>query len=127
MRAHDHIDHCRTTQPHAGRWLKNGRGLPGVVVMALGVLAVVSGNAGAAYHDSTFAMAMGVAAVVAFAGGAAWILLEGRRIGRVEVQWRFSHPDGFTVGCLDRERCRYFANVSHPAGHSSFCEALPAF
>jgi hypothetical protein len=123
MRTYDHTDHCRTTQPRAGQWLKNGRGLPGVFAMALGVLAVVSCNAGAAYRSPVVAVAMGIAAVTALSVGAAWVLLEGRRIGRVEVSWLAQHPDGPTSGCLDVARCRYFARSPHPEGHSLFCAA----
>jgi hypothetical protein len=92
LRKHDHTDHCRTTQPHAGQWLKNGRGLPGVLVLAFGVLAVVLSDAGSAYGSSAWAIGMGVAAFVAFTVGASWVLMEGRRVGRVDVQWLVEHP-----------------------------------
>jgi hypothetical protein len=124
---HDHTDHCRTTQPHAGQWFKNGRGLPGVFGIALGVLAVVSSDAGAAYRSPAWTIAMGIAAVAPLSAGAGWVLLEGRRIGRVDVQWMVAHPDGLALDCSDPSSCRYFANFSHPAGHSPFCGAAPTF
>lgn len=126
MRKHDHTDHSRTTQPRAGQWMKNGRGLPGVLVMLLGVLPVVLFVVGAAYDSPVWAGAMGVAAVSAFAAGAAWVFLEGRRIGRFEVQWRVEHPNGPTPGCTDPKRCQYFAKLGHPMGHSPFCSAPQA-
>lgn len=121
LRTHDHTDHCRTTQPRAGEWLKNGRGVPGIAIMAVGVLAVVSGDAGAAYRSPAWSLAMGVAALGALSVGAGWVFAEGRRVRRVEIRWLVAHPDGPTPGCLDEERCRYFAKLAHPEGHSSFC------
>jgi len=123
----DHTDHCRTTQPHAGQWFKNGRGLPGVFMLALGVLAVVSSDAGAAYRSSAWSIAMGIVAIAALSAGAGWVVLEGRRVGRVEMQWLVEHPDGPTLGCPDPSCCRYFAKFVHPAGHSAFCFAAPTF
>jgi hypothetical protein len=120
----DHTDHSRTTQPHAGQWLKNGRGLPGILLMALAILAVVSSNAGAAYRSPTWEIiAMAIVAVAAMSAGAGWVLVEGRRIGRVEVKWLSAHPDGPVPGCTDPACCQYFAKLRHPAGHSSFCAA----
>jgi hypothetical protein len=124
---HDHTDHCRTTQPHAGQWFKNGRGLPGVFMLALSVVAVVSSDAGAAYRSPAWAIAMGIAAIAALSAGAGWVLLEGRRVGRVEVQWLVEHPDGPTLGCPDPSSCRYFAKFIHPEGHSPFCIGAPTF
>jgi hypothetical protein len=123
LRKQDHTDHCRTTQPHAGQWFKNGRGLPGVFVMALGVVAVMSSDAGAAFRSPAWAVWMGIAAIAALSVGAGWLLVEGRRIGRVEAQWLVAHPDGPTLGCPDPACCRYFAKFNHPKGHSSFCTA----
>jgi hypothetical protein len=96
-------------------------------MLALGVLAVVSSDAGAAYRSPAWALAMGIAAIAALSAGAGWVLLEGRRVGRVDVQWLVEHPDGLTLGCSDPSCCRYFANFSHPAGHSPFCVAAPTF
>jgi hypothetical protein len=114
---HDHTDHCRTTQPQAGQGLKYGRGLPGILVMALGGLAVVSSDA---YRSPVWAIVMGIAAIAAFSAGASWVLIEGRRVGRVDVQWLVEHPDGPAAICTDAASCRYFAKIAHPAGHSSF-------
>jgi hypothetical protein len=91
--------------------------------MALGVLAVMSGDAGAAFRSPVWALAMGITAIAALSAGAAWVLIEGRRVGRVESRWLVDHPDGPTLGCPDPACCRYFAKFSHPMGHSSFCTA----
>jgi hypothetical protein len=125
LRTHDHTDHCRTTQPRAGEWLKNGRGIPGIGVIAIGVLAVISGDAGAAYRSPAWTIAMGIAAVAALAAGSGWVLFEGRRVGRAEMRWLTAHPDGLAPGCDDRGSCRYFTKIVHPEGHSSFCAAAP--
>ncbi len=68
-------------------------------MLALGVLAVVSSDASAAYRSPAWAIAMGIAAIAALSAGAGWVLLEGQRVGRVEVQWLVEHPDGPTPGC----------------------------
>ncbi len=94
-------------------------------MLAVGVLAVVSCDAGAAYRSPAWAIAMGIAAIGALSAGAGWVLLEGQRVGRVDVQWLFDHPDGPTLGCPDPSCCRYFAKFIHPVGHSPFCVAAP--
>jgi hypothetical protein len=45
----DPTDYSRTTQPHAGEFMKDTRGLPGYLLMGVAVLAVVACVASAGY------------------------------------------------------------------------------
>lgn len=38
---HDPVDHARTTRPRAGEAMKDGKNLPGLITMGLGVAALV--------------------------------------------------------------------------------------
>lgn len=84
-------DHSRTTQPRAGEWFKDPRDVPGPVLIAIGVLAVVfclaaAANGYAAYGYTGWAISMGLVAILVGTAGAAWLLVEDRRLRRVEAE-----------------------------------------
>lgn len=88
----DPIDHARTTRHHAGETMKNGANAPGLVLGAVGVVALVV---------SLFYFARGttdvgvIAAVVAAAlviGGGGWVLIAHRRVLQQERRWLAERP-----------------------------------
>ena len=78
-------DHARTTHQRAGEWFKNSRDGLGLILLAVAVVAMVICLAAAAHGNTGRAVLLGSVAVVAGAAGIAWLLIEGRRVGRVEV------------------------------------------
>lgn len=78
-------DHARTTHQRAGKWFKNSRDALGLILLAVGVVAMVICLA-AAHGRTGWAILLGSVAAVAGASGMAWLLVEGRRVGKVEAQ-----------------------------------------
>ena len=79
-------DHARTTHQRAGEWFKNSRDAVGLILLAVGVVAMVICLAAAAHGSTGWAILLGSVAAVAGASGMAWLLVEGRRVGKVEAQ-----------------------------------------
>ncbi|HEX5255803.1 MAG TPA: hypothetical protein VFW69_18375 [Mycobacterium sp.] len=76
----------------------------GLILLALSVLAVVGCLAAAAYGHTGWAIAMGGSAVAGGTAGMAWLLVESRRVRRLEAT-RLSgghegRPDDTTSGPL---------------------------
>lgn len=89
----DPVDHARTTQPHAGESFVDTLWLPGLLLIALGVVGIAGVVAALAYHHHEVLMTLiSVAAGLLIAGGLA-ITVEHRRVQRVERQWLAEHPD----------------------------------
>ncbi|MGB3287235.1 protein UsfY [Mycolicibacter algericus] len=90
---HDPVDHVRTTRPHAGRAVIDVMGWPGYSLLVVGMVAGIGClTAFATGHDR---QGVAVAALGVFAAGlgALWLLMEHRRIGRVNQQWQLAHPE----------------------------------
>ena len=79
-------DHARTTHQRAGEWFKNSRDALGLILLAVGVVAMVICLAAAAHGNTGSAVLPGSVAIVAGSAGTAWLLIEGRRVGRVEAK-----------------------------------------
>ena len=89
----DPVDHARTTQPHAGESFIDTLWLPGLLLIALGVVGIAGTVAALAYnHHELFLMLVAVAAGLLIAGGLT-IMVEHHRVRRVERQWLSEHPD----------------------------------
>ncbi|WP_292988651.1 LapA family protein [Mycobacterium sp.] len=87
MTAHQNpTDHARTTHQRAGEWFKNSRDMLGIFLLAVGVVAMVVCLAAAAYGSTGWSYLMGGIAGTAGAAGTAWLLVEGRRVRRVEAK-----------------------------------------
>jgi protein-S-isoprenylcysteine O-methyltransferase Ste14 len=89
----DPIDHARTTRQHAGETMKNGYNVPGLVLMAVGVVALVISMAAFATGHSTEGSVAATVAAVLLLGGGLWLMLTHRRVRRRELQWAAHHPD----------------------------------
>ncbi|WP_428342985.1 protein UsfY [Mycobacterium sp.] len=79
-------DHARTTHQRAGEWFKNSRDAVGLFLLAIAVVAMVACLAAAAYGSTGWSFLMG--GIAGFAGitATAWLLIEGRRVRRVEAK-----------------------------------------
>lgn len=88
----DPIDHARTTRHHAGETMKNGANAPGLVLGAIGVIALVVSLFYFARGDS----GVGIIAAVVAAGlvliGGGWVLVAHRRVLAQERKWLAERP-----------------------------------
>ncbi|MGW5441161.1 hypothetical protein [Nocardia asteroides] len=73
-------DHARTTRSHAGESLEDGYNFPGIILCALGVIALGLCLTATGYGFAGWATIAGVAAVLLAGAGVVWLLLEHRRV-----------------------------------------------
>jgi uncharacterized membrane protein YqjE len=91
---HDPTDHSRTTQPHAGIAMKDNFFWPGLILLAVSAFAMICTAAAAAYRRYEWLTTTVLIAVLGALAGALWIVVEQRRVTRIEEQWHAAHPDG---------------------------------
>lgn len=84
---HDPTDHHRTTQPHAGITMKDNFYWPGLILLAVSAAAMMSTVAVAAYEHYEWIYTTVLIAVLAAVAGALWIVVENRRVRRLEKLW----------------------------------------
>ncbi len=90
---HDPIDHARTTQPHAGESFIDTLWLPGLFLLALGIVAIAGTVAATAYSQEGWApLILGLIAGALVTAGALLITLEHQRVKKVERRWMAEHP-----------------------------------
>lgn len=90
---HDPTDHSRTTQPYAGIAMKDNFMWPGLILLAVSVLGMISLAAAAAYRHYEWLTTTALIAVLGAVAGALWIVVEHRRVVRIEQQWHAAHPE----------------------------------
>jgi hypothetical protein len=90
----DPIDHHRTTRQRAGESMKSGARMPGLVLLAAGVVAFVICLAGFATRAVTFGVGAAVVALLAIGAGFAWLGMDSRRVRQVERDWSSAHHGG---------------------------------
>ena len=92
--AHDPVDHARTTRQHAGESMKHGANVPGLALLAAGVIATVICLASLATGegDGSVGVIAGLIAVLGYVAGAVWLAVAHRRVRAVEQQWLAEHP-----------------------------------
>ncbi|WP_319445209.1 MULTISPECIES: protein UsfY [unclassified Mycobacterium] len=94
----DPTDHSRTTQPHAGIAMKDNFLWPGLVLTVVAMLGLIGTAVAAAYrHFEWLATTLLIAALGAIAG-ALWLVMEHRRVARIEAQWDATHHESRTRG-----------------------------
>lgn len=76
----DPVDHERTTRQHAGESVKDSANAPGLVGIALGVVALIVGLFALATKHPDVGIAGVILAAVAAGAGAAWMLWAHRRV-----------------------------------------------
>lgn len=84
---HDPTDHHRTTQPHAGITMKDNFYWPGLILLAVSAAAIVATIAVAAYERFDWIYSTVLIAVLGAVAGAMWIVVENRRVLRLEERW----------------------------------------
>lgn len=88
----DPVDHSRTTQPHAGESFIDTLWLPGLFLIALGVVGMAGIVAALAYNHHELLMMLGTVAAGLLIVGALLIMAEHHRVQRVERRWLADHP-----------------------------------
>jgi uncharacterized membrane protein YcjF (UPF0283 family) len=90
----DPIDHHRTTPTRAGESMKSGAKTPGLLLLAVGVVAIVVCLASFAQRQVTVGIDAIAVALLATGAGFAWLGMESRRIRQVQRDWKSAHHDG---------------------------------
>ncbi len=90
---HDPTDHSRTTQPHAGIAMKDNFMWPGLILLAVSALGMISLAVAAAYRHYEWITTTALIAVLGAVAGVLWIVVEHRRVIRIEQQWHADHPE----------------------------------
>ncbi|CAJ1510306.1 protein UsfY [[Mycobacterium] burgundiense] len=90
---HDPVDHARTTRPRAGEAMKDGKNLPGLITMGLGVAALVICLFLFAAGHPTAGIVAAVAAALLMGGALTWMFFTHRRVSRLQHQWAAEHPE----------------------------------
>ncbi|MCM6772063.1 hypothetical protein NDR87_02775 [Nocardia sp. CDC159] len=73
-------DTSRTTRSHAGEGIEDGYNIPGIVLCAIGLVALAGALTAAGYGFSGWAIVGGVVCAVSLVAGIGWLLIEHRRI-----------------------------------------------
>jgi 4-amino-4-deoxy-L-arabinose transferase-like glycosyltransferase len=93
----DPTDHSRTTQPHAGIVMKDNFFWPGLILLAVAMVALISTAAAAAYRHYEWLSTTVLIAVLGAVAGALWFVVENRRVTRIEARWDAAHPGSPTL------------------------------
>jgi uncharacterized membrane protein len=88
----DPTDHSRTTQPHAGIAMKDNFFWPGLFLLVVAMVGLISTAATAAYRHYEWLSTTVLIAVLGSVAGALWLVMENRRVTRIDGQWDAAHP-----------------------------------
>jgi hypothetical protein len=91
-RPNDPVDHARTARKHAGESMKYGPNAVGLILIAIGVVAVVVSLAAYAAGSSPIGGVAALVALLAFITGAVWLGLMHRRVRAMEENYTAEHP-----------------------------------
>lgn len=89
----DPVEHSRTTQQHAGESFTDTLWLPGLFLIALGVIGMAGIVAALAYNHHELLLMLGSGAAGLLIAGGLLIMAEHHRVQRVERRWLAEHPD----------------------------------
>ena len=92
----DPTDHSRTTQPHAGIAVKDNFFWPGLILLVVATLGLISTAAEAAYRHYEWLSTTVLITVLGAVAGALWFVVENRHVTRIEAQWDAVHTDSRT-------------------------------
>lgn len=82
--SHDPVDYHRTTRPHAGESIKDSGRIPGLLLVAVGLVAFVVCLVSFAEGQVGAGIAAVVVALLAAGAGLSWLAMERRRIRQAE-------------------------------------------
>jgi hypothetical protein len=91
---HDPTDHYRSTQPYAGIVMKDNFFWPGLILLGVAMFGLISAAATAAYRHYEWLFATMLIAALGTVAGSLWLVVEHRRVARIEAQWDAAHPGG---------------------------------
>jgi len=91
-RHRDPTDHYRTTQPHAGITMKDNLYWPGYILLAVAMFGMIFTAAAAGYQHGEWLPTTVLVSVLGIVAGALWLVVEHRRVIRLDEQWRAAHP-----------------------------------
>jgi hypothetical protein len=91
--ASDPIDPHRTTQPLAGETMKNTAKTPGLVFVAVAVVAFVICLASFGIRQVSVGVGAAIVALLAAGAALAWLTMEGRRVRQVQREWSRADHD----------------------------------
>ncbi|KAA8968291.1 MAG: UsfY protein [Mycobacterium sp.] len=66
---------------------------PGFILLAVAFFGVISASAVIAYQHDEWLPATALIAVLGTVAGTLWLVVERRRVLRIDDQWRATHPD----------------------------------
>ncbi|BDY28135.1 protein UsfY [Mycolicibacterium mageritense] len=87
----DPTDHSRTTQPHAGIAMKDNFIWPGLMLLAVAICGLIGTAVAASYRHYEWLYATVLIAGLATSAGVLWLVVENRRVDRVDAQWDAAH------------------------------------
>ena len=90
----DPVDHSRTHFQHAGESMIDVYFWPGLFLIAVAVVSLVSCVAALAYKNTDLLIWAGLTTVLTASGGISWLIVERRRVRRIEAKWHAEHPVG---------------------------------
>ena len=88
----DPTDHYRTTQSHAGIVVKDNFFWPGLILLVVAMSGLISTVAAAAYRHYEWLPTTMLIAALGVTDGSLWLVVEHRRVTRIEAQWDAAHP-----------------------------------
>jgi hypothetical protein len=88
----DPTDHARTAQPHAGIAMKDNFFWPGLILLVVAMFGMIATAAVAAYRHFEWLSTTVLIAVLGVLAGVLWLVMENRRVARIEAQWDATHP-----------------------------------
>jgi Flp pilus assembly protein TadB len=88
---HDPVDHQRTTRPRVGESIADAIKWPGYFLIATAVGTFVGCLAAFGTGHTGQGVVTGVIAIVAVVSGLVWLMVESRRVRRIEKRWQHEH------------------------------------
>ncbi|WP_405182219.1 hypothetical protein OG225_14835 [Nocardia sp. NBC_01377] len=82
-------DHTRTTRTHAGESIEDTRNWPGIILAAVGIVAIALTLTAAGYGFAGWAVIGGIVGVVCLVGGVFLVWAEHRRVQKNEDHREF--------------------------------------
>jgi hypothetical protein len=90
--ANDPVDHSRTSRQRVGEAIKYTANAPGLLAVALGVVALAAALFAFAHAQTTVGVFATIAAVLLGGAGLAWLFYTHRRVRHALTQWEVAHP-----------------------------------
>jgi uncharacterized membrane protein YcjF (UPF0283 family) len=93
----DPTDHSRTTQPHAGIATKDNFFWPGLILLFVAMIGLISTAAEAAYRHYEWLSTTVLIAVLGAVAGVLWLVMELRRLTHIDAQWDAAYQGSRTL------------------------------